>query len=156
MNLINYLEFPNPPVELLESVDVILAKGRIPSVTSRDFFQLRAANEDLIAWCNDNIKGVPFPFRAQYQIIGHGIPIHRDRALPNGEPRTLAFNYLLDCGGENVVTSIYDDYYNLIESQIIKLQAWHSIKVDMLHGVSGLTPGRFRIALSLAPVLIAN
>jgi hypothetical protein len=156
LNLIDYLEFPNPPVELLESVDVIIAKERIASVTSRDFFQLRAASDELIAWCNDNIKGVPFPFKAQYQIIGYGIPIHRDRALPNGKPRTLAFNYLLDCGGEDVVTSIYDDSYNLIESHIIKLHRWHSIKVDMLHGVSGLTPGRFRIAISLAPVLASN
>lgn len=151
MNYINYVDFPPVPENLLLSPEEILALPRIPSVTNKDFFQLRPANDDLINWCWENITGVPFKFRAQYQIIGYGIPIHRDQALPNGEPRTLAFNYLLDCGGSNVATRIHDDDYTIVETEIIKPLRWHSIKVDMLHSVVGLVPGRFRIALSLAP-----
>ena len=151
MKYINYVDFPTVPAELLEQPADILAKPKIATVTDKDFFQLRAASDELIEWCWANIKSVPFNFRAQYQIIGHGIPIHRDQALPNGQPRTLAFNYLLDCGGDAVATQIYNDQHEVVETEIIKPLRWHSIKVNNLHSVVGLTPGRFRVALSLAP-----
>ncbi len=150
MPYINYLDFPSPPAELLESVETILG-GEKKIVYIKDFFQLRAASDDLIKWCNDNIKDVPFLFRAQYRIFGHGIPIHRDRAL-NGKSIPLTFNYLLDCGGSDVSTTIYDDQGRILETQIIKPLRWHSIKVDMLHGLHGLMPGCFRVALNLAPI----
>ena len=151
MSYINYLDLPQVPEELLESVETILAKPRIPTITPMDYFQERQVNDDLIKWCNENIKGIPFDFRAQYQIIGYGLPIHRDKGLPGYKPRTLAINYLLDCGGNNVATRIYDDDCIILESEIIRPKSWHSINVSKLHCVTGLTPGIFRVALTLLP-----
>lgn len=140
------------PEHLLDTVSSILTSPRTASVTDRDFFQIREASAELRLWTEENIKSVPFKFRAHYQIIGHGIPIHRDKGYQNGVPRTLAVNYLLDPGGDTVSTAIYDDNNRILESEIIQSHRWHSIRVDMLHCVLGLQPGVFRVALVLAPI----
>lgn len=143
---------PAVPAYLLETVEQIMAKPRTPTVTTKDFFQIKPASEELYLWCKENLKAAPFAFNIHYQIIGHGIPIHRDVGYQGGRAKTLAINYILSPGGENIRTTIYDDNKNLIESSVIEPFRWHSIKVDMLHCVLGLTPGVFRVALSLAPI----
>lgn len=152
MKYINYLDFPSVPEHLLDSVSSILAGPNISYVTKQDFFQQRAANSELIQWAEENIHGVPFKFKAQYQIIGHGIPIHRDVGYQGSTPRTLAINYILDTGGDNIRTVIYDNNKNILESHVIQPMKWHSIQVNMLHCVLGLVPGKFRVALSLSPI----
>lgn len=151
MNYINYLDLPSVPEHLLVTVSSILDSPRIASVTERDFFQIREASAELRTWTEENIIGMPFKFKAQYQIIGHGLPIHRDVAYQGGKARSLAFNYILDTGGNDIKTVIYDDSKNILESQVIQPMRWHSIQVNMLHCVLGLVPGKFRVALSLAP-----
>lgn len=143
---------PTVPEHLLEPAEVILASPRTATVTERNFFQIREASVELRSWTEENIKTAPFKFRAHYQIIGHGIPIHRDLGLQGGVARTLAVNYLLEPGGAEVSTAIYDDQKQVIESEIIQPHRWHSIRVDMLHSVLGLRPGIFRVALVLAPI----
>ncbi len=140
------------PEHLLDTVSSILASPRTASVTDRDFFQIREASAELRIWAEENITGIPFKFRAHYQIIGQGIPIHRDRGYQNNVARTLAVNYLLDAGGDAVNTVIYSDDGEVLESEIIQPHRWHSIRVDMLHTVLGLVPGVFRISLVLAPI----
>lgn len=97
------------PEHLLDTVNSILESPRTASVTNRNFFQIREASAELRAWTEENITDTPFKFRAHYQIIGHGIPIHRDQARNNDVARTLAINYLLEPGGKSVRTVIYDD-----------------------------------------------
>ena len=152
MKYINYLDLPAVPEYLLDTVSSILDRPRTASVTERDFFQIREASEELRNWAEENITGIPFKFRAHYQIIGQGIPIHRDKGYQNGVARTLAINYLLDTGGDAVSTVIYNDHREIIELEIIQSRRWHSIRVDMLHCVLGLQPGIFRVALVLAPI----
>lgn len=152
MKYINYLDLPTVPEYLLDAVSSIIASPRTAGVTDRNFFQIREASEELRNWAEENIKTVPFKFRAHYQIIGQGIPIHRDQSYQNSVARTLAINYLLDTGGDAVSTVIYDDDKRILESEIIQSHRWHSIKVDMLHCVLGLQPGIFRVALVLAPI----
>lgn len=149
MNYINYLDLPSVPEHLLDTVSSILASPNISKITQRDFFQQRSANSELIQWAEENIHGVPFKFKAQYQVIGYGIPIHRDVAYRGGNARSLAINYILDTGGNDVRTVIYDDSKNILESQVIQPMRWHSIQVNMLHCVLGLVPGKFRVTLSL-------
>lgn len=152
MKYINYLDLPAVPDHLLESAATILASPKTNTVTERSFFQIREASVELRNWTEENIHGVPFKFRAYYQIIGHGIPIHRDRGYQNSAARTLAVNYLLETGGAAITTAIYNDRREIIESEIIQPCMWHSIRVDMLHSVLGLRPEIFRIALVLAPI----
>jgi hypothetical protein len=92
------------------------------------------------------IKNLSFNFVAQYQIIYSGIPIHKDMGN-----RKLAYNYLLATGGSKVKTVIFDDSKKVLQSEILPLKTWHSIKTDMYHGVFGLIKNTPRISLSITP-----
>ena len=140
---ITYLDFPNIPEDLLESIEDILNKPRYESIVKHDFFQTRPINKNLQDWLEKNLS---FDFVAQYQIIYSGIPIHKDMG-----DRKLAYNYLLALGGSNVKTVIFDDSKKILQSEILPLKTWHSIKTDMYHGVFGLQPDIPRISLSVTP-----
>jgi hypothetical protein len=140
---ITYLNFPNIPDDLLESVEDILNKPRCESIVTQDHFQTRLVNKNLEDWLEKNL---PCKFMAQYQIIYHGLPIHKDMGN-----RKLAYNYLLAQGGSNVKTMIFDDSKKLLQSETLPLKTWHSIKTDMFHGVFGLYKDTPRISLSITP-----
>lgn len=65
--------------------------------------------------------------------------------------RKLAYNYLLVLGGSNVKTVIFDDSKKILQSEILPLRTWHSIKTDMFHGVFGLQKDNPRVSLSVTP-----
>lgn len=144
MKYINYLKLPNVPEDLLESVEDIINKPRRISYVKQDFFQARPISNELQDWLEKNL---PFKFVAQYQIIYLGIPIHKDEAN-----RKLAYNYLLDQGGNNVKTIIFDDNKTILQSEILPLKSWHSIKTDMYHGIFGLQKNNPRVSLSVTPL----
>ena len=146
MKYIEYLNLPIIPDNLLESVESILNKTRQESVVKSDFFQTRLINKDLEDWLNTNLL---FKFVVRYQIIYPGLPIHKDLG-----DRRLVYNYILNQGGNNVKTLIFDDSMKLLQSELLPLKTWHSIKTDMLHGVFGIQKNNPRVVLSLVPRLI--
>jgi hypothetical protein len=141
---ITYLDFPNIPEDLLESVEDILNKSRGESIVTQDYFQTRLVNKNLEDWLENNL---PCKFIARYQIIYSGIPIHKDEGN-----RKLAYNYLLVLGGSIVKTMIFDDTKKLLQSETLPLRTWHSIKTDMFHGVFGIHKDTPRISLSVTPL----
>jgi hypothetical protein len=143
MKYIENINLPSIPEDLLESVEDILNKPRYESIVTQDYFQTRLVNKNLEAWLEKNL---PCKFMARYQIIYHGLPIHKDMGN-----RKLAYNYLLAQGGNNVKTIICDDNKKLLQSEILPLKTWHSIKTDMYHGVFGLYKDTPRISLSITP-----
>ena len=140
---ITYLDFPNIPEELLESIEDIINKPRYESVVTQNFFQTRLVNKNLEDWLEKNL---PCKFMVRYQIIYPGLPIHKDMGN-----RKLAYNYLLSLGGNNVKTMIFDESKKLLQSETLPLKTWHSIKTDMYHGVFGIQSETPRIALSVTP-----
>lgn len=144
MKYIKYLSLPILPEDLLESVEDILNKPRSNSIVKQDFFQARPISNELQDWLEKNL---PFKFVAQYQIIYLGLPIHKDEAN-----RKLAYNYLLSQGGNKVSTVVFDDAKKLLESELLPLKTWHSIKTDMYHGVFGLQSNIPRVSLSVTPL----
>ena len=140
---ITYLDFPNIPEDLLESVEDILNKPRYESVVKQDYFQTRLINKNLEDWLEKNLL---FKFSVRYQIIYTGLPIHKDMGN-----RKLAYNYLLAQGGDNVKTIILDDSKKLLQSETLPLRTWHSIKTDMYHTVVGVKHNTPRVALSITP-----
>ena len=141
---ITYLSFPDIPDDLLESIEDILNKPRYESVVKQDFFQTRLINKNLEDWLERNLS---FKFSVRYQIIYPGLPIHKDMGN-----RKLAYNYLLAQGGNNVKTMIFDNTKKLLQSEILPLRTWHSIKTDMYHGVFGIQKDNPRVALSVTPI----
>jgi hypothetical protein len=143
MNYIEYINFPSLPNELLDPIENIINSTRINSIVKQDFFQGRPVSNQLQDWLEKNLS---FNFVAQYQIIYSGIPIHKDMGN-----RKLAYNYLLVLGGSNVKTVIFDDSKKILQSEILPLRTWHSIKTDMFHGVFGLQKDNPRVSLSVTP-----
>lgn len=147
---IKYLNFPQVPEHLLESVEDILAKPPEDMVVRYfETFQFKPVKQELVDWLNNNIKG---KFYAKYQIIFHGIPIHKDHPAFPGD-RRIAYNYIIDTGGSTVITSVYDDDKNLIQSEHLPAKTWHSLVVERYHGVEGINPDHPRVALTVTPLL---
>jgi hypothetical protein len=143
---IEYLDnLPQIPVELLDNLDNIRNLPKQPTAMGENNprFQTRVPNAKLIAWLSENFK---FPFKCQYQIISPEIRIHKD----NG--RAVAYNYILELGGADVTTSVYDDdKTTVLQSEIIPLHKWHRLNVSKFHGVHNIDVDKFRISISVFP-----
>ena len=144
MNYIEYLDLPPIPENLIESVTDIINKppkiySTIPSEYT--FFKTRNVNDDLASWLQSIFEFKIYP---QYQLVYNGLPIHIDKGN-----RINAYNYLLDTGGENVRTAVYDEKYKPLQIEKLELKRWHRINTGMLHGVHGIEPDKIRVAISI-------
>ena len=143
--MIQYINLPSVPEELIESNKTIINSIRTNSIVKQDFFQGRPISGDLQDWLKKNLY---FDFVAQYQVIYEGIPVHKDMSN-----RKLAYNYLLSLGGNNVKTIIFNESKKILQSETLPLKTWHSINTDMYHGVFGIHKDTPRISLSITPLL---
>lgn len=76
--------------------------------------------------------------RFGYQYIGENMVTHKD----NGRVET--YNFILDTGGDNVTTVIYDeDKTTILHEEVIKPNVWHKLRVDKYHNVLNITRPRF-------------
>lgn len=153
MKYIKYVNIPTVPEELLDSVEHIIdQKPEVMLVREFGTFQYKTVNSLLDQWVHDTFK---INCYAKYQIIFAGIPIHKDNPAFPGD-RRIAFNYLLDLGGNNVVTTVYDeDKTTVLQSEVIPLKTWHSLVVERYHGVDGISSTNPRVALTVTPILSA-
>lgn len=151
---IDYINLPNIPEELLESSNDILNKETL-SVNTYEGGALSIATKhgtnsitrkevpnNLIKWLQSICD---FPVSARYLILNSRVPIHRD---PKTRPR--AYNYIIDAGGENVTTTVYDDDYTVLKSLVIPEKTWHCLETGRLHGLEGISENRNRIVLSIS------
>lgn len=138
-----YLDLPAIPEELLYPIHDIITmppkpNSKVPA--SYYYFQTRLVSEQLSQWVTDIFK---MDCYAQYQLIREGVHIHKDVG------RNVAFNYILQTGGENVRTNIYDEDKNLICSDIIQPKRWHRLKTDVFHDVTGMTTDRVAVSVEV-------
>ena len=84
---------------------------------------------------------------ASIQVITNTLGPHKDKG------RSLVYNYIIDCGGEDIYTTFYttDDEGNYIEIESHKIEPyrWHRLNVDIPHSVSTITEKNKRISLSV-------
>jgi len=146
---IKFLDYPQIPEELLVPIEEILAKPPEENmVKDFEYFWNKRINPELEEWLRSKFK---MKFYAYYQVIHPNIPIHTDKPAFKND-RKIAFNYLLALGGDNVITSVYDKDYKVLQSECLPLKTWHSLRVEMLHGVSGIADDKLRVALSVTPI----
>ena len=84
--------------------------------------------------------------RIFYQVMSNGknkFPMHKDKN------RVLAYNYILETGGNDVRTNIYDDNKNLLESKCLPAHRWHSIQVNRYHDLTNLPKESRRVAVTM-------
>jgi hypothetical protein len=139
---IKYLKYPAIPVELIKDVRWLIEDSVIPYVAVTNFFKTLTINQDLFNWLQTNL---PIDvIHARYQIIFNGITKHKDST-----DRVTSVNYLLDCGGDGVMTSVYDDLGIMLQSECIQLNKWHYLPTHLTHDVTSLGFVRPRIAISI-------
>lgn len=78
-----------------------------------------------------------------YHRVGKDIPIHIDNY------RKECYNYIIDCGGDDVYTNFYDDDKNLVYSEKLPSFTWHKLNVSANHNVTGIEDGRTRFAITI-------
>lgn len=152
---IDYIDLPNIPEELLESSKDILNKETLPVNTyGGDILPVRSNSGDvspitrkkvsinLLIWLQSICN---FSVNARYLILNSSVEIHRD---PKTRPR--AYNYIIDAGGENVTTTVYDDDYTVLKSLVIPERTWYCLDTGRLHGLEGISEHRNRIVLSIS------
>jgi hypothetical protein len=140
-----YLDLPPVPEELIESVDTIINSLPKPTNTlvpsNFTYFETRHVSNTLLEWSHqtfkDKVQGI------KYQIIKPNIPIHKDIG------RTVAFNYVIQTGGENSATCFFDDNKKLLFKEIVPANHWHRIRTDMYHTVAGINSLRIAISVVL-------
>ena len=144
-----YIEYlntlPEIPLELLDNTSNIIDLDKQPTAmgANNPRFQTRIPNAKLIAWLAEHFK---FPFKCQYQIISPEIRIHKDKG------RNFAYNYILEQGGDKVVTAVYDeDQTTVLQSEIVPLYKWHRLDVSKFHGVHNIDHDKLRYSLSVFP-----
>ena len=150
MKFFEYLNYQKPlPSYLVEksieqtkkSQDTFIKEGELKDL---DFYRYDAP-EELIVWIKQHYnftKDLPNSFFS-IQGIKYNIPIHIDRN------RIFALNYILYSGGDDVYTSWYDQNKNHLHSEFLKKNLWHKFNTGIYHGVHGLSPTEFRIAVSV-------
>ena len=144
MNYIEYIDLPPVPEHLIEQLqDIVNKPPKNFSYVSQEnqFFKTRYVSNDLKSWLQPLFEFEIYP---QYQLVYDGLPIHIDKGN-----RIFAYNYLLDTGGDDVKTAVYDENYKLLQSEKLELKRWHRLNTGMLHTVYGMDPNRVRIALSI-------
>jgi hypothetical protein len=144
MKYIEYLDLPEVPPQLIESIQDIInkpPKDASSVASSYAYFKTRYVNDDLKSWLQSIFDFEIYP---QYQLVYKGLPIHVDKGN-----RLTAYNYLLDAGGENVHTAVYDENYKPLQIEKIDLRRWHRINTGMLHCVHGIHPDKVRLAISI-------
>lgn len=82
-------------------------------------------------------------YNIRVQRITSDVKIHVDHN------RTEAINYIIFPGGDNVLTSFYDEKLNLISEFNIQEQKWHRLKVDINHSVKNVISERIAITLHI-------
>ena len=82
--------------------------------------------------------------------VGHSVSVHviqNKIAIHKDLGRSVAYNYIINSGGDHAETCFYDNSYQLIEKHNIKEHCWHRLDVSVNHNVINLvTP---RIALTI-------
>ncbi len=141
--LLEYLDLPTIPSEWLLSLEEIkqLPPYSPPELEERNLYYLRQLKDkriiDLLQpYFNFNLEGHIF-----YQFIGPKLGIHTDFG------RKTAINYIIELGGNDVITKWYNDNNEVIEQQIIEKNRWHKLVVDVKHSAENITSDRYAVTI---------
>ena len=115
-------------------------KKKFLQVSNSKYIWTDFENDALDSWCKQNIcKDMYFAF----QIMTGDVPIHKDIGT------SVKFCYLIQPGGDNVITTFYDeDKTTPLDSYCIELEKWHILKVYANHGVSNFVSDGIRFSVT--------
>jgi hypothetical protein len=142
MTHIEYLDrLPGVEIDISKVFDVIYRGKNLHHVPDNGYYGIFEAYDSL-ATLGQDIFNKPYNTRL-HVMWPPRLPIHKDTN------RYVAYNYIIDPGGDDVYTCFYDDNHNLISKTKIEVNRWHKLDVRTFHNVEGMT--RPRIALTVYP-----
>ena len=128
---------PAVPEDLIESAETIVKKR------SHSPYSKPISNE-LQKWLEQQFDE---PINAFYFTLGvynNGLAPHKDTHAPK-----KAYNYLCQTGGNNVVTTVYDNDLNVLEAEVIPKNQWHILTTNEWHSVHGIDLDKIRVVLTV-------
>lgn len=139
----NFTYLDNVPALSTDLVDEVYKSvlGENIFVVPNDTYYIYKATPKLQDFLSNYFDKNLYNFRVQ--CIRHDIGIHVDHN------RNTAINYIVDCGGQNVETTFYDDFGNITETLVIEKCRWHSLKVDTKHSVSNVKSMRLAVTVHI-------
>lgn len=173
------LIFKNNPISYVKDIGYNLQhekNGRI--LKSCEYFNYEL-DSVLKNWIFENIPGTKkmksFPFKQVSKTIDG---IEGTHIVHSDIDRKFALNYMLELGGENVITSWYQETdkplrrtkssggkqadtgsvnysdLELLDSVVLKLNTWYLIATDILHDVDNIVDERASISISFKSIEI--
>lgn len=133
-----YINLPTIPQEIVKNLpkDFDLYTRKDLGRWGDDYKWSDTFNSEINAWCQSNICDEMW---WGFQIIKGDLGVHIDHVTK------YKFVYLIDTGGDQVITEWFDeDQKTLVDSVILEPQRWHILKVDTYHSVRGIDPNRVR------------
>ena len=137
---------------------VLIDNEQVENIT----YNRHRAIDELTEWIHQNISSQYISFGVQVQTPKPHINTH----FPHTDtlPRIWALNYNLDPGGDNVITSWYQErghsilrpgpcrpqdisQLDVLESVQIQPRRWHLLNTQVLHGVENIHGPRIAITL---------
>ena len=137
-----YLNLPTLPQSLIAKLnfDVTEYSRKTESQVLESFLWSDDHNRDLDKWGKEFV-GSDLYFA--FQIMGRDVPIHKDQGS------ICKLNYILDPGGNNVITQWWaDDKITMLQEVTLKTGRWHIFRSDVYHSVNNIEPGKSRFAIT--------
>ena len=139
------MRLPTVPVEMVQEALAVISNPDIQKkimdpTDLYGFISLWDANlPKLRQWLEGNVA----PLVWHLSLFKRDMYIHKD-------PRTRSrIIYILDPGGENVVTRYYDDdKQTLLETESLGRENWVVMNAARYHDVQGIAPGQYRYAIT--------
>lgn len=137
------LDWPRIPEELIEYdlSKIRLLKDCSPYPTYDLFRQYKIVDKNLIEYLQQFFD-FDVSKHSYYQVIKDGIATHIDK------DRTIAYNYLINSGGNNVYT-VWCENDKVTETFKISIpiKTWHKLDVSTYHTVKGIDDTRIAISV---------
>ena len=140
---IQYLNLPTLPNELISRINRNFEEyqkqpGKVYNTDT--YWWSDSFNEEVNQWCQQNICAeMYFGFQA---VVG-------DMQLHTDQVTTIKINYILNCGGSNVLTEFFDESHtHKLASYCIEPNRWHIFKANSPHQVFNIEPGQTRFAIT--------
>jgi hypothetical protein len=136
---LRYLNLPKIPEEIINRISFNFKDYTIEKTYSDGNFNWsQSFSEEISDWCVENVCNLNWGF----QLITADLKMHIDNIVKT------KLIYIIEPGGDNVLTNFYDDDFNLTHSYKIMPRTWHLLKVDVYHNVVNIEPGKTRLSLS--------
>lgn len=144
---VEYLDLPRVDIDMDQIYETIYRGKNLHHVPTNGYYGIFKPESEL-----ENLGELLFDddsYNSRVHVMWPPrLPIHKD------SNRFVAYNYVIDPGGDEVFTCFYDEDQNLIEKVKIEPFKWHKLNVKTFHNVEGMT--RPRIGLTVYPAEETN